>query len=518
MNAQQQQQLLENMTHLAQQNNWTDLGIRADNLLTTKQGTLPQSPTVLIPDDVQQSPVLAPFLQWLSKGSSAQAIKPVSLNNADVQASTGGISQLVLFLPSNYRIQQADLDQIQQAILSRPLNSYAIVLGLAGEVDNEWDLKDLEERIRRVFIRGVMGPGYMGQLADANCFLWTDNSSRSPLLSERCAEDEEKLNAWLTSGSFPAQELINHQLNRWLDDAQEKVAMFENRVSPSYDKAIEINDLIILINEIRTKVSRRLSESQSDVQREIMASLRSAEQAARLRWTKVVTDHQVNLSVKTATIELHQILDDQLQEWRSKLAFNDRLDRIVSDATDPIKFTDWHQINQLLADQTPAINYPEAFEIKFSQRDDFQNGKQQSADPLSDKPDKNTKYLRQTALTGVVIAGVYAAIGLLPGAIAGGAMALGLYLRNQKDQREAINEAGLQVISRFFQERIQELNRRLPDVFDPIEDHFKLCFKELRKSLEAKLETVPERQGNGSETLHAVQKKLDDYRRQLQQL
>ena len=516
MNA--QQQLLINMSHLAQQNNWTDLGIRADNLLTAKQGLLPQCPTVLIPDEAQQNPVVTSFLQWLPKGSATQTIKPVSLSNADAQASIGGVSRLALFLPSDYRIQQVDLDLIQSVVLNRPLNSYAVVIGIADEISSEWDLKDLEERIRRVFIRSVMGPSYMGRLADANCFLWSEDTSRSPLLLERCIEDEEKLNAWLTSASFPTQELIGYQLNRWLDDALEKVSMSDDIGSSDYDEAAEINDLIVTINEVRTKVSRRLNESQSDVQREIMASLRSAEQAARLRWTKEVADHQVNLSVKTATAELHKIIDDQLLEWYSKLAFNDRLDRIVSDATDPIEFADWHRINQLLADQTPVVDYPEAFEIKFAQRNDLGNGQQQPTNPLSDQSDKNTKYLRQTALTGVVIAGVYAAIGLLPGVIAGGALALGLHLSNRKDRRETINEAGLQAISRFFQERIQELSRKLPDVFDPIEDHFKHCFEELRTSLEVKLETLPERQLNGSETIQDVQKKLNDYRRQLQQL
>ncbi len=514
MNA--QQQLLENMSHLAQQNNWTDLSIRADDLLTAKQGLLPQSPTVLIPDEVQQSPVLTSFLQWLPKGSATQTIKPISLSNADAQASIGGVSRLALFLPSAYRIQQVDLDLIQPVVLNRPLNSYAIVIGIADEISSEWDLKDLEERIRRVFIRSVMGPSYMGRLADANCFIWSEDTSRSPLLLERCIEDEEKLNTWLISASFPAQELIDYQLNRWLDDAQKKISMSANTASPDYNEAVEINDLIVTINELRAKVNRRLNEAQSDVQREIMASLRNAEQAARLRWTTVIADHQFNLSVKTATTELHTILDQQLQEWHSRLAFNDRLDRIISDATDPIEFADWHRINELLAGQVPTVDYPEAFEMKFPQRDDLGNGQQQSTDPLSDQPDKNTKYLRQTALTGVVIAGVYAAIGLLPGVIAGGAVALGLHLRNQKDQRETINEAGLQVINRFFQERIQEINRRLPDVFDPIEDHFKQCFKELRKSLEAKLETAPQRQVNSSEAQQDIQKKLDDYRRQLQ--
>ena len=517
MNA--QQQLLENMIQLAQQNNWTDLGIRADNLLTAKQGLFPQSPTVLIPDEVQQSSILTSFLQWFPKSSSAQTIKLISLSNADAQPSIGGISRLLLFLPSNYLIQQADLDQIQQAVLSRPLNSYAIVIGFTGEVANEWDLKDLDERIRRVFIRGVMGPGYMGRLADANCFIWADKPSQAALFIERYAEDEEKLNAWLTSASFPTQELVNYQLNRWLDDAQEKVAMSDSTGSSDYDEAIEINDLIVAINDVRTKVNRRLNESQSLVQGEITTSLRGAEQAARLSWTKLIADHQFNISVETATAELHRIIDQQLQNWHSKLAFNERLDEIIRQAMQPIESLDshWNRINELLADQAPVVIYPEAFDIKLLQREELQNTARRSNESFADQPDMNTKYIRQTALTGVIIAGVYAALGLLPGVIAGGVTALGLHLRNRKDQKEAIQEEGIQAISRFFQDRIKELIRRLPDVFDPIEQHFNQCFKQLRKSLETKLETATKQQANGSGSLQDVQQKLDTYRRQLHQ-
>ncbi|GAB3280517.1 hypothetical protein GCM10027347_55700 [Larkinella harenae] len=499
-----QQQVLDSVAQIAQRMKWPDIGEQIRQLFHDEAEP---ALLVLTPASLDS----ADFGAWLAEMAISYRVDHFGGETAGRDARL--VSKVLVYLTPDYILQGEDMEFLRATVLWRPLTTYAIVFGNTQAIDDDLELHNLDERMQRLFSRSAYPFNTSLNPLDFGCYLWGP-AERRPFLAERVKADQASLKHWLHLAESGSQnELRKAQVSNLLHMAEERLELVTLHSSPQAQSTVELSESIQEINDLRVRVMRRMDETRLNTVRELTNTLYRLEERLKTEW------HHEAYTTRDAKGNLDALLHRGLKEWNDSIRLNARIDQLIKDLLEPIESTDWDLVNKWLGGKTGP--YPQAFDLTNSESNLLREWvKSSSQGPSSSSTQSDalpSGRLQRILIAGIVVTGVgLISRAILPTIFAGGLASAALEWNERRISENNRTAIGTKYIEESIRRQINEVNRRMPEIFEPLEEHFNTEFKRLRQGLEAELERQRFAHETASDAeMQFIQTQLSEMRQQL---
>jgi hypothetical protein len=333
-------QVVRDVRDLADRRGWKAVEELADRILSCQTG----HPVLVVSGNGVDSTA---FRQWMEQVTATTEIAATGIAEIGTRWFEAHFAEKLVAVFDCRRVLEAgDVNLIVEHVLSRPLDTIAIVFLHAERLESAEELDLMERASWRVLIPGPQRDWQHQDLSAYRCYLW-NASVPGEFLRERCRHDREALAAILQHplGDLDRESLDRERVIRLVDFAQENVAVprAHTRGATNRPRAVENQ-----IAGLRGKIGRRLDAEAAGLGRETTASLVKLEQSLlRSVGEPLVKDGlpRLDSSPEFRTV-LERRLDQIIVSWRKELEaeLNRRTREIASQMQEMLREVDWASI------------------------------------------------------------------------------------------------------------------------------------------------------------------------------
>jgi hypothetical protein len=366
-------------------------------------------------------------------------------------------NKVIAILPCNDLLGFETLEAIERLLLTRPANSYAIVLaGAVAAIRDSEELDFVERSAWRLFVPEAKAP-WAGQcLADSAIFLW-DNADTDGLLGQRLQKDAEALRAVLLS-TANTEALDRWRFGRLLDRIEATVEERLEKPQSSPDGArLRLENVLEQIDTLEKSLKKRVIVDRDHTKRRLTASLQALEQRLRDGWRREAESLSGTRDVSELTKRLVDYNATQTEGWLVRL--RTELEAEQKDSMEEMTFLysglDWEIVNRGVLGSAGLAKYPDRIVAAMRERLNLERGsvfgEAEAPIPLADGVSFRTRFA--TACIGAVA-------GCLIGGPLGGAVFGGLsIIFASHSSRSAITEAMRAAGTQWLHQNIEQAHR-----------------------------------------------------------
>lgn len=506
-------EVLESIRSLAVQREWGPVANLASELLSTAS-----APTILVacPHDVDGTV----FKEWLSGvGPNLEALLVPLEDLANDPLPALKADRALAFFDCGHLLDAGAIEAINNAFFSRPVASYAIVMGGAEQLESEEDLNLISRNAWRLLVPEPKADWAGQDLLEQQCFLWSSESSKG-VLSDRLEHDREALLTWLQSQPEQIEEMARQRTIYLIDFADDRISQSRTPEPATDNHRREIVKARETLAEVRRRLTRRLDADASSSERQLTASLQTLENHL-LDGLRPYLQQRLPSTSTYFEPELQRLLTayigDSSAQWQHEIGevLSQRGRDILSDTETLLRSVDWDLINDVVAQSGKTQTYPEALLAAAAFGPGvipLSEGQAQKSEGSSSAQTEAFATAVKAAGAGALLTASWAVFGLIPAGVVGvilGALFVG---RHRKHNLQKCELYGQSVIRGVIRAAVSNAHEQTHHALAPLRESLFGGLRELESTLDDALtKELPNVAGPSSSDREV----LDGYRHQV---
>lgn len=283
------------------------------------------------------------------------AIIPIDrLANAGREAMSAG--KLVVAFGYSHLWNAQELDALSFLVVSRPRETYALVLTGAEGLRDPAELELAERGLRRLLPLAFSSGNNTSE--QANLFLWSDEGVAGPVQG-RVMKDIASFHHWLVANVTPYLEKLQATSDKLREQLAPEARGTVPGAKPVEDKTQRLRRAREALSSIRSCLISAWSDAGTDFERQLEKAMTQLEQELKDCFAGVISRYRSLTREAQAEWEAEQ--KAKFQHWGEELAtsWQEQVRHALSDVKRVADLVDWAPINQSRS-STAGEWYPDA--------------------------------------------------------------------------------------------------------------------------------------------------------------